>query len=346
MAGQLTSRHLSDAHPGRRPDRSVATRTPTPVHGNTMVGGARTLPRRIGRILARTGRAFFDDNISRLGAALAFYTTVAVAPLLVLAVAVAGFFFEATDAREKVISEIAALAGSHAGEAIASVQAVQSPASATAGATTTAVGVLTLLFGAFGVFQHLQDALNSIWRVKPAATKGWRAALRTRLFSFATVIGTGFLLLVSLVASAILSWLSAQAFARMQLSTLTLQVLNNALSFAMLTFLFGMIFKLLPDTTVRWRNVWLGAIVTAFLFTVGKSVLGLYLGRASVTSGYGAARSLIVLLLWCYYAAQIVFLGAEFTRVTALSKGGRDFSALDEPTQQTRDVAEASAKTR
>jgi membrane protein len=294
------------------------------------------MPRRVGRILARTGKAFFDDNITRLGAALAFYTTVAVAPLLVLAVAVAGFFFNETDAREKVIGEIASLAGTHAGKAIESVQAVQSPADAPAGTTTTAVGILTLLFGAFGVFHHLQDALNSIWRVKPPASKGWWSFVRPRLFSFATVVGTGFLLLVSLVASAMLSWLSARAFARFDMPTLLLQSVNNLLSFAMLSFLFAMIFKLLPDTAIRWRDVWLGAVVTAFLFTIGKSLLGLYLGRASVTSGYGAARSLIVLLLWCYYAAQIVFLGAEFTRVTALSKGGRDFSALDAPEEQER----------
>ena len=295
-----------------------------------------TRARRVGRILAWTGRAFFADNVSRLGAALAFYTTVAVAPLLVLAVAVAGFFFEETEAREKVIGEISSLAGHQAGKAIESVQAVESPDDAVAGRTTTAVGIATLIFGAFGVFHHLQEALNSIWRVKPPATKGWWSFIRPRLFSFATVVGTGFLLLVSLVASAMLSWLSAQAFARLQLPTGLLQTFNNVLSFAMLTFLFAMIFKLLPDTPIRWRNVWLGAVVTALLFTIGKSLLGLYLGRASVTSGYGAARSLIVLLLWCYYAAQIVFLGAEFTRVTALSKGGRDFSALKEPEQQER----------
>jgi membrane protein len=295
-----------------------------------------SVPRRIGRILARTGKAFFDDNVTRLGAALAFYTTIAVAPLLVLAIAVAGFFFEETEAREKVIGEIASLAGSHAGKAIESVQAVQPPGETPAGTTTTAIGIATLLFGAFGVFHHLQDALNSIWRVKPPATKGWWNFIRPRLFSFATVIGTGFLLLVSLVASAALSWLSGQALARFQLPTLALQTVNNLISFGMLTFLFAMIFKLLPDTTVRWRNVWLGAVVTALLFTVGKSLLGLYLGRANVASGYGAARSLIVLLLWCYYAAQIVFLGAEFTRVTALSKGGRDFSALDHPEEKQR----------
>jgi membrane protein len=314
--------HLPAAAPGPGATRS----TPAPV----------ALPRRIGRILARTGRAFFDDNVTRLGAALAFYTTVAVAPLMVVAIAVAGFFFEQSDAREKVIGEIASLAGTHAGKAIESVQAVQSPGEAPAGTTTTAIGVATLIFGAFGVFHHLQDALNSIWRVKPPVTKGWWNFIRPRLFSFATVIGTGFLLLVSLVASAVLSWLSAQALARFHLPTLALQTVNNALSFSMLTFLFAMIFKLLPDTPVRWHHVWLGAVVTALLFTVGKSVLGLYLGRASVTSGYGAARSLIVLLLWCYYAAQIVFLGAEFTRVTALSRGGRDFSPLDEPVEQQR----------
>jgi membrane protein len=288
-----------------------------------------SITRRAGRILARTGKAFIDDNVTRLGAALAFYTTVAVAPLLVLAVAVAGFFFSETDAREKVIGEIASLAGTHAGKAIESVQAVQSPTEAPAGTTTTAIGIATLIFGAFGVFHHLQDALNSIWRVKPPVSKGWWSFVRPRLFSFATVIGTGFLLLVSLVASAMLSWLSAQAFARFHFPTLALQTLNNLISFSVLTCLFAMIFKLLPDTLIRWRDVWLGAVVTALLFTIGKSVLGLYLGRASVTSGYGAARSLIVLLLWCYYAAQIVFLGVEFTRVTALSKGGRDFTALD-----------------
>ena len=319
--------------PRTRPTRWLAWRARARTAPATR---APSLPRRVGRILARTGKAFFADNITRLGAALAFYTTVAVAPLLVLAIAVAGFFFEETDAREKVIGEIASLAGSHAGKAIESVQAVESPGTTRDGRTTTVVGVITLLFGAFGVFHHLQEALNSIWRVKPPVSKGWWSFVRPRLFSFATVVGTGFLLLVSLVASAMLSWLSAQAFTRFHLPTLALQTVNNAISFGMLTFLFAMIFKLLPDTPIRWRSVWLGAVVTALLFTIGKSVLGLYLGRASVTSGYGAARSLIVLLLWCYYAAQIVFLGAEFTRVTALSKGGRDFTALEEPAQQER----------
>lgn len=279
------------------------------------------------RILKHTGKAFMEDNVTRLGAALAFYTTVAVAPLMVFAIAVAGFFFD-EGAREKVIGEVQRLAGQHAGAAIEAVETVESPARAESGGWATALSGVTLLIGAFGVFYHLQDALNSIWRVHVPAGVGWKVFLKNRLFSLATVLATGFLLMVSLIASAVLSWLSAQAFARFDLPTLALQLANHALSFGMLTLLFALIFKLLPDVDIRWRNVWLGAAVTALLFTLGKSALGLYLGRASITSGYGAAGSLIVLLLWCYYAAQIVFLGAEFTRVTALSDRGRDFTRL------------------
>lgn len=293
--------------------------------------GPTSLARRTGKILLRTGKAFVDDNITRLGAALAFYTTVAVAPLMVIAIAVAGFFFD-EGAREKVLGEIQTLAGPHAGAAL---EAVESPARSEGGGWATALSGVTLLFGAFGVFYHLQDALNSIWRVQLPPAAGWRTMLRQRLFSLAAVLATGFLMMVSLIASAVLSWVSAQAFTRFHVHTLALQVTSHVLSFAMLTFLFALIFKLLPDVEIRWRNVGLGAAVTALLFTVGKSVLGLYLGRATVTSGYGAAGSLIVLLLWCYYAAQIVFLGAEFTRVTTLSQGGRDFSALDADGKRT-----------
>jgi membrane protein len=291
--------------------------------------------RRTGRILLRTARAFIEDNVSRLGAALAFYTTIAVAPLLVLTIAVAGIFFEESAAREKVIGEIEALAGRQAGAAVA---AVQSPATSSQGSWATALGLVTLLFGAFGVFYHLQDALNSIWRVRPEPTVGWRAIVRQRLCSLATVFATGFLLLVSLIASAALSWIGSQAVLRFGLPVLALQIVNNGLSFAVITFLFAVMFRLLPDTHVPWRHVWLGAVATALLFTIGKSALGLYLARATVTSAYGAAGSVVVLLLWCYYAGQIVFLGAEFTRVTALSDGGRDFAPLETDAPRTADA--------
>ncbi len=289
--------------------------------------------KRSGRILLKTAQAFVADNVTRLGAALAFYTTVAVAPLLVLAIALAGTVFGEGDARLTVIAEIESLAGSQASAAVATVQ---SPTATPTGMLATLLGVATLIFGSVGVFTNLQGALNTIWRVPPQPDNGWWHYLRRRLFSLATVMVTGFLLVVSLVASAVLSWLGTQTAQRLGLSVLGLQVVNNVISFGVVTSLFALVFRLLPDTRVLMRHVWVGAAVTALLFTVGKSVLGLYLGRASLTSAYGAAGSLLVLLLWCYYAAQIVFLGAEFTRVTALSNGGRDFTPLAEPEVRSR----------
>ncbi|CAM2966398.1 YihY/virulence factor BrkB family protein [Rariglobus hedericola] len=288
--------------------------------------------RRFPLLLWRTVKVFFSDNVSRLGAALAFYTTVAIAPMLVLAIALAGFFFDSKDAaRERVLMEIENLAGEQASTAI---EAVQSPANNSAGRIATIISAGTLLFGAFGVFYHLQDALNTIWHVPPPKeTSMWRT-LRKRLFSIAMVLVTGFLLLVSLIASAFLSWLSANTVARLSLPPLALQLVNIVLSLGMVTILFAVIFRLLPDTRVRWRHVWLGSVFTAVLFTAGKTGLGFYLANASVASAYGAAGSLIVLLLWCYYAAQIIFFGAEFTRVTDLSDGGRDFSDLDRPVRR------------
>ncbi|HEY5551872.1 MAG TPA: YihY/virulence factor BrkB family protein [Opitutaceae bacterium] len=278
--------------------------------------------RRSGRILAKTVQAFFSDNIIRLGAALAFYTTVAIAPLLMLAIWMAGTVFGADEARQQIIGEIERLAGSQASAAVA---AVNRPAEAS-GLLATLIGAGTLIFGTLGVFNQLQDALNAIWRVPSKPMEDWWHFLKGHLFSLATVIVTGFLLLVSLVASAMLSWLGAQTAERLALPMLGLEIVNNVLSFLVVTVLFALIFRLLPETRVRMRHVWIGAGVTALLFTAGKTLLGFYLGRAALTSAYGAAGSLLVLLLWCYYAAQIVFFGAEFTRVTALSNGGRDFT--------------------
>ena len=291
--------------------------------------------RRSGRLLAKTVQAFAADNITRLGAALAFYTTVAVAPLLVLSIAMAATVFGEGEARQQVIGEIERLAGSQASAAVA---AVQSPAATTTGMLATLLGVGTLIFGTLGVFTQLQDALNAIWRVPPHPAKNWWHYLQRRIFSLATVMVTGFLLLVSLVASAMLSWLGAQTAQRLGLPVVGLQAVNNGLSFCVITSLFALVFRLLPDTRVLMRHVWVGAAVTALLFTAGKAVLGIYLGRAGLTSAYGAAGSLLVLLLWCYYAAQIVFFGAEFTRVTALSNGGRDFASFAEPKEQSHPV--------
>ncbi|MEJ1974231.1 MAG: YihY/virulence factor BrkB family protein [Lacunisphaera sp.] len=283
-------------------------------------------------ILKRTGQAFLDDNVTRLGAALAFYTTVAVAPLMVLSVAVAGFFLDEKVARETVVGEIRSVIGEPAAQAVATIQ---SPGNQPAGLSATVLGAGTLVFGAFGVFRHLQDALNSIWRAHPPKLPFW-GLVKYRLFSLAVVLVTGFLLLVSLILSATLNFVAAQTFGHIGLSAVYLELTNTFLSFLAVTALFALVFKLLPDTPVPWRHVWLGALVTAGLFTLGKSALAFYLAHARVTSAYGAAGSIIALLLWCYYAAQIVFLGAEFTRVTTLSNGGRDFKPLDKPLERVR----------
>lgn len=281
---------------------------------------------RIGMILFRTGKAFFADNIGSLGAALAFYTTLAIAPLLVLAIAGAGILFNQAAARDRIISEVTQIMGKPAGAAL---KALPKPSATTSDKVATVIGAATLIFGGLGVFNHLQGALNSIWRTEPSKQKSWRRILLQRLFSGATVIVTGFLLVVSLIASAVLSWAGARAFDRFGLPLFALQVLNLGVSFLVITLLFAIIFKLLPNASMEWRHVWMGSVATAALFTAGKGVLSYYLGRASITSAYGAAGSLVVLLLWCYYAAQIVFFGAELTRIVSLSDGGRDFTALD-----------------
>lgn len=282
--------------------------------------------RRYARILWLTVRAYGADRIPTLGAALAFYTTIAVAPILVIVIALAGLLFEEGDARARVLGEIEHLVGRQVGEAVASVEP---PATTPRSTVASVLGGGTLIFGALGVFRHLQDALNLIWRVKPGAALPWGIRLRRRLFSLATVVATGFLLLVSLVASAALSWLGARATAGFDQIPLLLQGVNQFLSLGVITFLFALIFKLLPDVKVSWRHVGMGALLTAVLFTLGKAVLGAYLGRAEVTSAYGAAGSLVALLLWCYYAAQIVFFGAEFTRLAAVTDEGRNLALAE-----------------
>jgi membrane protein len=294
-------------------DRPATPPTPPLRHG---------VLRRFGFMTWETLKAYFADNVPQLGAALAFYTTTAVAPLLVLAIAVAQFFFTDGNARRRIIGEIEQLIGSDVSRAVASVQP---PSNQHGGpGLATMIGLATLMIGAVAVFTHLQDALNAIWRAPVHTGESWSAMIKRRLFSLATVVATGFIMLVSLTVSAALTWIGENAASRWSaLPTSAWQIINFVLSLTVITYLFAIIFKLLPDVQVRWRDVWTGAIVTAILFVGGKTLLALYLANSSVTSAYGAAGSLIALLLWCYYAAQIVFLGAEFTRIHARTHGGR-----------------------
>ena len=264
-------------------------------------------------LLGETFVEWYDDRAPRLGAALAFYTVFALAPGLIFIIALAALLLGKEAAQGQIVSQVEDLAGYAGAQAVRA--AIESARSAGGSLLATSLGVVTLIFGLWGVFGELQDALNTIWGVTARPGRGLIGIVKQRFWSATMVVGIGFLLLVSLAASA---WLAAlgKFFSRvLPLPAAALETANALLSFVIITFMFAVIYKLLPDVKIAWRNVWTGAAVTAVLFTIGKTLIGLYLGRSTVASVYGAAGSLIVILLWVYYSAQIVFFGAEFTKV-------------------------------
>jgi membrane protein len=261
-----------------------------------------------------------EDNATRLAAALAYYTAFAIAPLLVIAIAIAGFFLGREAATNQISGQVSGLLGQTAGDAVnGMVQAASNRQGS--GIIATIIGIATLLFGASGVFGELQNALNTIWEVAPKPNQGIMATIKQRFFSFAMVAGVGFLLLVSLIVSAALGAIGH--FFGGDNPTLIWSVINFVVSFGVTTLLFALVFKIVPDVKIQWSDVWIGAAATALLFTIGKAALGWYLGQQSTTSAYGAAGSFVALLLWVYYTAQIVFLGAEFTQVYARTYGSK-----------------------
>lgn len=269
--------------------------------------------------LRETVADWLDDNASRLAAALAYYSLLSLAPLLVIAIAVAGFVFGPDAARGRVAAELGTLVGGPAAEGIQSIVAnAQSP---TAGVISTIFGVVTLFIGASGVFGELQASLNTVWEVEARPERTIWDDVKSRFFSFSMVLGVAFLLLISLLVNAVLSALGAQFSGLLPGGEVLWQALNFVLSLAVISALFAVIFKYIPDAYVRWNDVWLGGVVTAVLFTIGKLLLGLYLGKAAVGSAYGAAGSVIALIVWVYYAAQIFLFGAEFTQVQARRRG-------------------------
>ena len=233
----------------------------------------------------------------------------------------AGLWFGEEAARRELFGQVSGLVGSEGGEAIqALVSAARKP---TTGVWATGIAVVTLFVGATGVFVQLQDALNSIWGVRRKQGRGLRNFIKDRLLSFALIVGIGFLLLVSLALSAGLAALGNFMTGLLPAQETLWQWINFGVSFGVITLLFAMIFKVLPDVKVAWRDVWMGALLTALLLNVGKYLLGLYLGRSSVTSAYGAAGSLVIVLLWVYYSAQILFFGAKFTQIYSNRYGSR-----------------------
>ena len=246
-------------------------------------------------------------------AALAFYTIFSLAPVLVVVITLAGFIWGEEAVRGQIFGEFQGLMGPEA--ALLVQEVLKSAARPAAGRIAAIVGIVTLLLGATAIFGQLQDALNTVWAVEPKPGATLTTLLRKRLHSFALVIGIGFLLAVSLVLSAALTGFSRYLERRLELPVDFLQIANFIVSFVVITLLFAMTYRILPDVKIDWRDVWLGSILTALLFVVGKTLIGLYLGRTNVASAYGAAGSLVVILLWVYYSALIFFFGAEFTRV-------------------------------
>jgi membrane protein len=270
------------------------------------------------QVLKAAGADWVEDKAAQLGAALAFYSILSLAPLLLVSLAIAAFFF-GDQAEGEMMGQLTGLVGEQGAAAISTMlHHAQRPG---AGIVATAFGMITLLFGASGVFAQLQTAMNEIWEVPPKKSSGLWNMVRSRFLSFAMVLGTGFLLLVSLILSAVISGIGSYIGDRWPAFEPVSQLANAGVSFLVVTLLFAMIFKLLPDTNVAWRDVWIGALSTAVLFTIGKFFIGLYLGKAAVGSAYGAAGSLVVLLIWIYYSAQILFFGAELTQVYARRYG-------------------------
>jgi membrane protein len=277
--------------------------------------------RGIGDLLKETGSAWVDDDAPTMGAALAFYAIFSFAPVLIVATVIGGMAFGRQAAQGEILNQFQAVVGPSGATIIRTVlQSANRPA---LGSLAGIIAVGTVLIGASGAFTELHDALNKIWKVPPRPESIWVFTMRQRFLSFGLVLGTGFLLLLSLALSAALAASEKFLGQLLPAPAFLLESGNFLLSFGAITLLFAMLFRVLPDTEIAWGDVWVGAAVTSLLFTIGKMLIGFYLGRSTLASAYGAAASLVVVLVWVYYSAQIFLLGAEFTRIYALQRGSK-----------------------
>lgn len=274
------------------------------------------------RLVKQAAADWVDDRATSMGAAIAFYTIFSLAPLLLIAIAVAGLVFGEDAARGAVVEQLGGMVGEAGAKGIQAVlDAARSPAGGVAG---TIAGVATLIIGASTVFAELQSDLDQIWKVPPTRqNNGIAGVVRTRLLSFGMILGIGFLLIVSLLASAAIAALGKWWGGWFGEAEALLQVVNAAVSFAVITLLFAMIFKIMPNVRIGWGDVWIGAAVTSVLFTIGKSLIGLYIGKTALASSFGAAGTFVVVIVWVYYSSLVFLLGAEFTQAYARSHGSR-----------------------
>jgi membrane protein len=272
------------------------------------------------RILMESAGAWVEDNALRLSASLAFYSIFSLAPLLVIAVSIAALVFNEETVRRQVGVQLEALAGPRAADALEALLVTTATQKRT-GTFATFAGIAVMLFGATGVFGELKDALNTIWGVVVKPGRTWLRLIHDRFLSFSMVLSVGFLLLVSLLLSAVLTAVSKYMNWLLPLPAFIWQMLDLLGSLCVVTLLFAMIFKFLPNVRIDWRDVWIGAAVTSALFVLGKFLIGVYLGASTITSTYGAAASVVIVLLWVYYSACILFFGAEFTKAYACKFG-------------------------
>ena len=286
-----------------------------PLHRIRTAEALAQVPHRYWQDLKRTANSWLGHEGPRLAASLSLYSLLSLAPLVILTIAIASLAFGQSAAQQALVVEVRDLMGSEGARTVQTV--IEHGKEPHAGSLASIIGVIILIVGASSVFGELQSALNKIWDVKPPDQIGLLMLIRSRLVSFALVLGFGFLLLVSLVFSAALAAFGRLFSARLSLPAELLAVSNAVVSFGGIFVLIALILKYVPDVRLRWRDVWPGALGTAFLFTIGKVLLGLYLGKTAVGSAYGAAGSLIVVILWVYYSAMIFYFGAEFTRVRA-----------------------------
>ncbi len=271
------------------------------------------------RLFGTALRAWWDDDALRLGASIAYYTLFAIAPVLLVAISIAGMAFGAEAVRGEIVGQLDALIGRDGAQAVESL--LEGASQRRAGMVATALGSIAFIVAATGAFLELQAALNRIWRAKPNPGTTLKGLLMDRLRSFGLVVAIGFLLMVSLAVTAALAALSGWLSSRSPSLPLVWSGVSVLVSLVVTTALFALMYLVLPDVRLRWRDVRTGAFVTAVLFTIGQQLIGLYLGQSSVTSAYGAAGSVMVLLLWVYHSCQILLFGAEFTRVYARRHG-------------------------
>lgn len=273
------------------------------------------------RLLIESGKEFSNDNVIKLSASLAYYTVFAIGPLLLVIISLTGLFFETETVTGKIYWQIRQLIGKDGAEAIINI--INNMQQQNSAAKFSIIGIVVLIFGATGVFADIQDSINYIWSIRAKPKKGWLKFLRNRLLSFSLIVGIGFLMIVSLLVNTLADVLTERLKAMFEdTAVIFFEIFNVVILYAVISVLFAIIYKVLPDAKIRWKDAFVGACFTGILFLVGKFLIGFYLGNSEIGSTYGAAASIIIILSWVYYTSIILFFGAEFTKVYALTEGG------------------------